>query len=126
MDFEPFDRLIETIRAAYPTCYVDDRRRTLLHDPSLIVAVAVGPHNPNAKQFHFVTACVSIIAPFYVVHGAPRGGRLGAFLDELVRQTFEVRSLPPELGHERIPDIAVGNVEMGETTIGDALFSPDR
>jgi len=137
----PFEGLLEAVREAYPAHYIDDRRRTLLHDPSRIVSVTATPHEAEAGEL-FVVVCISIIAPLYWVFSSiDRPGvvepvrydrvlddasELGAFLERHVRQRFEAHLLVPAIGHEVVPDVAVGNLDLGSTTIYDAIFSPDR
>jgi hypothetical protein len=92
-----------------------------------------------------VTACVSVIAPVYLLftsHERREGGvnlpsllfyeprpetaRLEQVLDSNLRALFGFARLPRDVLFTPVPDIQCGNVMLGQATLADCLFTHDR
>ncbi|WP_437643741.1 hypothetical protein [Sorangium sp. So ce362] len=74
-----------------------------------------------ALSFH-----VSLIGPYYGIHlpGIPEGEPVARESAEEIEATYPgYRPIPPELGNEVVPDVAMSVVLMGEATIYMCLFS---
>ena len=66
---------------------------------------------------------VSLLGPFYGIHDR-EPDELQAVIAEEIEATYPgYQPIPPELGNEVVPDVAMHGVLMGEATIGICLFS---
>lgn len=70
---------------------------------------------------------VSLLGPYYGVHltGAPDEERVAIEVAREIEAAYPgYRTVPPELGNEVLPDIAMDGARFGEATIYICLFSP--
>ncbi|XXY44356.1 hypothetical protein WME91_30555 [Sorangium sp. So ce269] len=75
----------------------------------------------TALSFH-----VSLLGPYYGIHlpGIPEEEPVAREVAREIESTYPgYRPIPPELGNEVVPDVAMNVVLMGEATIYMCLFS---
>ena len=135
-DTEEHRRLVEAAnrgRAEYPTWNAMIRRlgdRCRLQNESLhLLSGGVDPAysariwliDYTALSFH-----VSLLGPYYGFHlpGIPEEDPVARDIAREIEATYPgYQSIPPELGNEVVPDVAMDAVAMGEATIYICLFS---
>lgn len=139
-DTEEYRRLVEAAnrgRAEYPRWEAMIRRlpdRHNLRDESLsLVSGATDPaysarvyrprdlelrNNPSIS-FH-----VSLLGPYYGIHDRGEPDEKPAAIAAEIESTYPgYQPIPPELGNEVVPDVAMFGVSFGKATIGICLFS---
>lgn len=136
-------RLLEALRAALPECRVDDwSHLALRRDASYRCRVELPPFGQSS---HALVACVSVLAPFYLIYSSrvreadgrplPPGvryelaegeARHGRVVASNIETVFGYSAMPPGAGTTIVPDVAVGNERLGEATLLDCLFTDDR
>ncbi|WP_437544979.1 hypothetical protein WME97_37785 [Sorangium sp. So ce367] len=68
---------------------------------------------------------VSLLGPYYGIHDRGEPDEIPAAVAEEIEATYPgYRPIPPELGNEVVPDVAMDTVSMGTATIYMCLFSP--
>ncbi|WP_437740463.1 hypothetical protein WMF39_32925 [Sorangium sp. So ce1504] len=75
----------------------------------------------TALSFH-----VSLLGPYYGIHlpGIPEEEPVAREVAQEIEATYpDYQSIPPEIGNEVVPDVAMSVVLMGEATIYMCLFS---
>ncbi|MGK3996422.1 hypothetical protein [Sorangium sp. So ce1024] len=67
---------------------------------------------------------VSLLGPYYGIHSRGEPDEIPAAVAEEIEATYPgYQTIPPELGNEVIPDVAMDGALMGEATIYMCLFS---
>ncbi|XXT17970.1 hypothetical protein WME94_47855 [Sorangium sp. So ce429] len=67
---------------------------------------------------------VSLLGPYYGIHDRGEPDEIPAAVAEEIEATYPgYRTIPPELGNEVVPDVAMDGALMGEATIYVCLFS---
>ncbi|KYF67238.1 hypothetical protein [Sorangium cellulosum] len=135
-DTEEHRRLVEAAnrgRAEYPTWKVMTRRlgdRYRLQNESLHLLSGGGDPAYSARiwltdetalSFH-----VSLLGPYYGIHlpGLSEEEPVAREIAREIEATYPgYQSIPPELGNEVVPDVAMDWASMGEATIYVCLFS---
>ncbi|WP_437723314.1 hypothetical protein [Sorangium sp. So ce861] len=135
-DTEEHRRLVEAAshgRAEYPTWKAMTRRlgdRYRLQNESLSLlagwadpaySARIWLADETALSFH-----VSLLGPYYGLHlpGMPEEEPVAREVAREIESTYPgYRPIPPELGNELVPDVAMSVVMMGEATIYMCLFS---
>jgi hypothetical protein len=143
-DTEEHLRLVEAAnrgRAEYSTWKAMTRRlgdRYGLHDESLnllsgwvVPAYSASIYRPKdlepvpsfssraSLSFH-----VSLLGPYYGIHDRGEPDEKPAAIAEEIEAVYPgYKQIPPELGNELVPDVAMDGSLMGEATIYVSLFS---
>ncbi|WP_437664873.1 hypothetical protein [Sorangium sp. So ce1182] len=135
-DTEEHRRLVEAAsrgRAEYPTWKAMIRRlgdRYGLQNESLHLlsggsdpaySARVWLTDETALSFH-----VSLLGPYYGVHlpGIPEEEPVAREIAREIEATYPgYQPIPPEIGNEVVPDVAMDAVSMGKATIYVCLFS---
>ncbi|MRG97217.1 hypothetical protein [Polyangium spumosum] len=77
------------------------------------------PGRKASLSFH-----VSLLGPYYGIHDRGEADEKPAVIAEEIEKTYPgYQTIPPELGNEVVPDVAVGVVGFGTATIYICLFS---
>ncbi|AUX35019.1 hypothetical protein WME99_18775 [Sorangium sp. So ce136] len=67
---------------------------------------------------------VSLLGPYYGIHDTGEPDEIPAAVAEEIEATYPgYQTIPPELGNEVVPDVAMDGALMGEATIYMCLFS---
>jgi hypothetical protein len=67
---------------------------------------------------------VSLLGPYYGIHDRGEPNEKPAVIAEEIEATYPgYHPIPPELGNEVVPDVAMDGALMGEATIYMCLFS---
>ena len=67
---------------------------------------------------------MSLLGPYYGIHSRGEPDEIPAAVAEEIEATYPgYQPIPPELGNEVVPDVAMNVVLMGEATIYMCLFS---
>src|SRR5512132_104443 len=67
---------------------------------------------------------VSLLGPYYGIHDMGEPDEKAAAIAEEIEATYpSYKQIPPELGNELVPDVAMDGALMGEATIYVSLFS---
>jgi hypothetical protein len=75
--------------------------------------------NRASLSFH-----VSLLGPYYGIHDRGEPDEKPAAITAEIEATYPgYRQIPPEIGNEVVPDVAINGVYMGEATIYTCLFS---
>jgi hypothetical protein len=135
-DTEEHGRLVEAAnhgRAEYPTWKAMIRRlgdRYGLQNESLhLLSGGVDPAysariwltDETALSFH-----VSLLGPYYGIHlpGVSEEEPVALEIAREIEATYpDYQPIPPEIGNEVVPDVAMDGASMGKATIGMLLFS---
>lgn len=136
--------LLERLKEALPEAHIEDWTY-LRHDASYRCRIYLPGAGPGEAESTAVVACVSILAPLYLLYVSQQqhiGGRHPApdisytplpgtepYWNEAARQIEAIFGFDPidlEAGSTPVPNIVVGNVGMGKATLLDALFTDDR
>lgn len=99
------------------------------------------PESSPDNRFKTLTVCVSLLAPVYLLHEAhtrqtghvfepvdisflvtPDAAPIAEVVEQAIAERFGYQRLSPALAVTRVP----GNLEPGEATLADALFTPHR
>ncbi|CAN96257.1 hypothetical protein predicted by Glimmer/Critica [Sorangium cellulosum So ce56] len=77
------------------------------------------PNSRASLSFH-----VSLLGPYYGIHDTGEPDELPMAVADEIEATYPgYQPIPPELGNEVVPDVAMDGVLMGEATIYVCLFS---
>jgi len=77
------------------------------------------PSSGASLSFH-----VSLLGPYYGIHDRGEPDEKPAVIAEEIEATYPgYQQIPPELGNELVPDVAMNGALMGEATIYVCLFS---
>ena len=80
---------------------------------------APSPSNRASLSFH-----VSLLGPYYGIHDMGEPDEKPAAIAEEIEATYPgYKQIPPELGNEVVPDVAMDGALMGKATIYVSLFS---
>jgi hypothetical protein len=101
-----------------------------------------GPIEPESRA---IVACISILVPLYLLyvshqkhidncHSEPiiyyrptnETANYWRVVAEHIEAIFGYTEISYEIGSLRVPDVVAGNVQMGEATLLDCLFTDDR
>ncbi len=67
---------------------------------------------------------VSLLGPYYGIHDMGEPDEKQALIAEEIEATYPgYKQIPPELGNEVVPDVAMDGARMGQATIYVCLFS---
>jgi hypothetical protein len=143
-DTEEHRRLVEAAnrgRAEYPTWKAMIRRlgdRYSLQNESInLLAGWVAPAYsariyrpkdlepvPSFSSRASLSFHVSLLGPYYGIHDRGEPDEKPAVIAEEIEATYPgYQPIPPELGNEVVPDVAMDGALMGEATIYICLFS---
>ena len=143
-DTEEHLRLVEAAsrgRAEYPTWEaMTDRlgeRYRLANDSIRLLAGWVDPGYsasiyrpkdletvPSFSSRASISFHVSLLGPYYGIHDRGEPDEKPAVIAEEIEATYPgYQQIPPELGNELVPDVAMDGALMGEATIYLCLFS---
>jgi hypothetical protein len=143
-DTEEHRRLVEAAnrgRADYPTWKAMIRRledRYSVQNESLsLLAGSVGPAYsariyrpkdlepvPSFSSRASLSFHVSLLGPYYGIHDRGEPDEKPAAIAEEIEATYPgYQTIPPEIGNEVVPDVAMDGALMGEATIYICLFS---
>jgi hypothetical protein len=135
-----WDAFVARMRARHPDLGFEDASY-LQHDACFWLRMSTTPIDPSTKAWTMVCACVSVIAPLYVVYVSRMRDVGGvetadvryeseddarALYDEMTREveaTFRYRPVPPDLGLVNVPDVQIDPHEAGGATLYDCLFT---
>jgi len=142
-DSAAWQRLLESLRIELPDCRIEDWTH-LGTNKDACYRCRVELATPD-DSLHAIVACVSIITPFYLTYSSvvrQSGSRFspsevrhelsddevqyGNVVASDIEKIFGYRPMPPGIGTELVPDVAVGNVVLGKATLYDCLFTDDR
>ncbi|WP_437876511.1 hypothetical protein [Sorangium sp. So ce513] len=143
-DTEERRRLVEAAtrgRAEYPTWKAMIRRlrdRYSLQNESLHLLSGGGDPAYSARIYRpkdlepvpslssraSLSFHVSLLGPYYGIHDRGEPDEIPAAVAAEIEATYPgYRPIPPELGNEVVPDVAMDTVSMGKATIYMCLFS---
>jgi len=143
-DTEEYLRLVEAAdrgRAEYPTWKAMTRRlgdRYGLQNESIrLLAGWIDPGYsariyrpkdlepvPSFSSRASLSFHVSLLGPYYGIHDMGEPDEKPAAIAEEIEATYPgYQQIPPELGNELVPDVAMDGALMGEATIYVCLFS---
>jgi hypothetical protein len=139
---QPWGELLRRLRGLLPAATIWDLTY-LGQDNCHRVRVYLQGTPADAAQA--VTACVSVLAPVFLLftsHERREGGvnlpsrtfyearpetaQLERLLDSNIQAVFGFVRVPAEVLFTPVPDIQCGNVALGEATLADCLFTHDR
>jgi hypothetical protein len=143
-DTEEYRRLVEAAnrgRAEYPTWKtmihrIGDRFRLQNESLNLLAGWVVPAYSariyrpkdlepvPSLSSRASLSFHVSLLGPYYGIHDRGEPDEKPAAIAREIEATYPgYQQIPPELGNEIVPDVAMDVVLMGEATIYICLFS---
>jgi hypothetical protein len=79
---------------------------------------------PSLSSRASISFHVSLLGPYYGIHDMGEPDEKPAAIAEEIEATYPgYKQIPPELGNELVPDVAMDGALMGEATIYVCLFS---
>lgn len=129
---EPWTEVVQALSTAWPDRTVADTTVPYLLEPAYVVEVDI-----DVQPSRRIVGMVSALAPVYIVYesvaGQPRvlrpsfsepGTEIAGRMEREILSRYPYHRLEPQLGAMIVPEIRVGDVPYGETTLMDALFTP--
>ena len=130
-DRGPWNQVVDALAGALPDKSVHDATVAHVLEPAYVVEVAI-----DTQPARRVVGMVSALAPIFIVYESvagksrvisssfsPDSAAIAQHVEREILARFPYHRLDPQLGTSIVPGIQVGNLQFGETTLIDALFT---